>query len=75
MFFFNLVNVDILKTRIRHMTKRIRWMRRIQRICRIRILIRIYITLYNQMHNILRLFNDLPNFPFTTSETMRDYYL
>ena len=75
MFFFNLVNVDILKTRIRRMTKRIRRMRRIQRICRTRILIRIYITSYNQMHNILRLFNDLPNFPFTTSETMRDYYL
>ena len=26
-------------------------------------------------HNILRLFDVLPNFPFTTSETMRDYYL
>ena len=29
---------------------------------------------YNQLHNILRLFDVLPNFPFTTSETMRDYY-
>ena len=29
----------------------------------------------NQFHNILRLFNVLPNFPFTTSETMCDYYL
>ena len=25
---------------------------------------------YNQFHNILRLFDVLPNFPFTTSETM-----
>ena len=30
---------------------------------------------YNHFHNILRLFNDLTNFCFTTSETMRDYYL
>ena len=30
---------------------------------------------HNQFHNILRLFGVLPNFPFTTSETMRDYYL
>ena len=30
---------------------------------------------YNHFHNILRLFNVLPNFPFTTSETMDDYYL
>ena len=30
---------------------------------------------YNHFHNILRLFNVLPNFPFTTSETMGDYYL
>ena len=30
---------------------------------------------YNQFHNILRLFNVLPNFPFTTSETMCDYCL
>ena len=29
---------------------------------------------YNQFHNILRLFDVLPNFPFTTSETMGDYY-
>ena len=28
----------------------------------------------NHFHNILRLFNVLPNFPFTTSETMRDHY-
>ena len=27
---------------------------------------------YNQFHNILRLFNVLPNFPFTTSEMMGD---
>ena len=25
--------------------------------------------------NILRLFDILPHFPFTASETMRDYYL
>ena len=30
---------------------------------------------YNHFHNILKLFKVLPNFPFTTSETMRDYYL
>ena len=30
---------------------------------------------YNHFHNILRLFDSLPNLPFTTSETMRDYYL
>ena len=28
--------------------------------------------LYNQFHNILRLFHVLLNFPFTTSETMGD---
>ena len=30
-------------------------------------------TTYNQFHNILRIFDVLPNFPFTTSETMGDY--
>ena len=30
---------------------------------------------YNQFHNILRLLDVLPNFSFTTSETMGDYYL
>ena len=30
---------------------------------------------YNQFHNILRFFDVLPNFRFSTSETMRDYYL
>ena len=30
---------------------------------------------YNHFHNILRLFDVLSNFPFTTSETMGDYYL
>ena len=30
---------------------------------------------YNQFHNILRLFDVLPNFTFTTSETVSDYYL
>ena len=29
----------------------------------------------NQFHNILRLFNVLPKFPFTTCETMSDYHL
>ena len=28
----------------------------------------------NQVQNILRLFDVLPNFPFPTSETMGDYY-
>ena len=28
--------------------------------------------IYNHFHNILRLFDVLPNFPVTTSETMRD---
>ena len=30
---------------------------------------------YNRFYNILRLFDVLINFPFTTSETIRDYYL
>ena len=30
---------------------------------------------YNQFHNILRFFDILPNFRFSTSETMPDYYL
>ena len=30
---------------------------------------------YNHFQNILRLFDDLPKFTFTTSETMHDYYL
>ena len=30
---------------------------------------------YNHFHNILRLFDILPNFAFTTSEIMCDYYL
>ena len=29
--------------------------------------------LYNHFHNILKFFDVLPNFVFTTSETMRDY--
>ena len=29
---------------------------------------------HNHFHNVLRLFDALPNFPFTTSEKMRDYY-
>ena len=30
---------------------------------------------FNHFHNILRLADVLPNFPFTTNETMGDYYL
>ena len=30
---------------------------------------------FNHFHNILRLFDVLPNIPFTTTETIRDYYL
>ena len=30
---------------------------------------------YGHFHNILRLSDVLPNFPFTTSETIRDYYI
>ena len=30
---------------------------------------------YNHSHNILRLFDVLPTFLFTSSETMRDHYL
>ena len=29
----------------------------------------------NHFHNILRLFDVLPSFPFSTNETLRDYYL
>ena len=37
--------------------------------------IRPLLQIHNQFHNSLRLFDVLPNFPFTTSETMGDYYL
>ena len=30
---------------------------------------------YNQFQNVLKLFDVLPNFPFTSSEMMGDYYL
>ena len=30
---------------------------------------------YNQLHNILRLLDVSPNFPFAANETVRDYYL
>ena len=33
-----------------------------------------YPIIYNQFHNILRLHDILPIIPFTTSETMGDYY-
>ena len=29
--------------------------------------------IYNHGHNIIRIFEVLPNFPFTTSETKPDY--
>ena len=32
-------------------------------------------TFYNHFYNILRLFDILPNFAFTKSETVRHYYL
>ena len=32
-------------------------------------------SIYNRFHNILRLFDVLPNFPFAASKTMCDYYL
>ena len=34
-----------------------------------------FFEIHNQLHNIFRLFNVLENFPFTTSETIGDYYL
>ena len=37
--------------------------------------LRTYQTDYNYFHNILRLFVVLPNFPFTTNETIRDYFM
>ena len=37
--------------------------------------ITIIVFTYKDFHNILKLFDVLPNFPFTTSETTRDYYL
>ena len=37
--------------------------------------VKFYLTFYNYFHNILRLFDVLPNFAITTSETIRDYYL
>ena len=36
---------------------------------------KLYFWSYNQLRNTLRLFDILPSFPFTTSETMGDYYL
>ena len=41
----------------------------------VEILLLNYLSNYNHFHNILRLLDVLPNFPFTTSETMDDYYL
>ena len=34
-----------------------------------------HLTSHNHFHNLLRLSNVLTSFPFTTSETMHDYYL
>ena len=36
---------------------------------------KIFYLTYNQFHKFLRLFDVLPNFPFTISETLGDYYL
>ena len=38
-------------------------------------LLTVWLATYNQVHNILRLANVLPNFPFTASKTIGDYYL
>ena len=35
----------------------------------------LFVHTHNQFQNILRLYNVLPNFPFTGSETMCNYYL
>ena len=35
----------------------------------------VFAVTYNHFHNILSLFDVLPNFPFTTSETMRDCFV
>ena len=35
----------------------------------------VFLETFNHFQNILRLFDVLTNFPFTASETMRDYYL
>ena len=37
--------------------------------------ITIIVFTYKDFNNILKLFDVLPNFPFPTSETIRDYYL
>ena len=34
-----------------------------------------FLNSYNHFHNILRVFDVLTNFPFTTSETMPEYFL
>ena len=34
-----------------------------------------FLIAHNDFHNVLRLFDVLPNFPFATSEMMCDYYL
>ena len=38
-------------------------------------LLKLKLGAYNHFHNILRYFEVLPNFPFTTTETIRDHYL
>ena len=47
--------------------------------CLIRIinykLLALLLATYNYFHNILRRLDVLTNFPFTASETIRDYYL
>ena len=41
----------------------------------LKILLTNFVLSSKHFYNILRLFDVLPNFLFTTSETMRDYYL
>ena len=41
----------------------------------VQLLIFIALEIYNHFHNILRFFDVLPNFSFTASETIDDYYL
>ena len=56
-----------------HMISRQNWL---WKFCNFqRSLLSLNLKIYNRFHNILRLFDVLPSFPFTTSEMMDDYYL
>ena len=56
-----------------HMISRQNWL---WKFCNFqRSLLSLNLEIYNRFHNILRLFDVLPNFPFTTSEMMDHYYL